>query len=206
VGQLQVEGFGWIAMASRLQRTAEALLHQVHVQPSKYNRTGKLLKIGTMLNVRDPALPRWRRRHPELVHSNDDYVCGHLLGYASGRANGFVYGEPADGDVDLTDPATREDRLRRFVAMFRNSVVPWFAEASEPESIVASRAGEYTNRPVSVVEWLASRGRPDLIISYADRYLSRNSWAREPFDEASRVRGPDCQLHWATQQPRLAGP
>jgi hypothetical protein len=43
------------------------------------------------------------------------------------------------------------------------------------------RAADYTNDPVSIVEWFASRHRPDLIHRYADRHLARNAWAAEPY-------------------------
>src|SRR5882724_2449995 len=83
---LAPDGFRWVPSSLRLQRAVDGLAHQVHVQPSKYNRTGTLVNVGTMLNVRDPALRRWRRAHPQRVMQDDDFVCGHLLGYASGRA------------------------------------------------------------------------------------------------------------------------
>jgi hypothetical protein len=176
-------GFRWVPSSLRLQRTVEGLALQVHVRPSKHNRTGTLVKVGTMLNVRDPASRDWRRAHPERVMRDDDFVCGHLLGYASGRANGYLYGDADDGDIDLTESAEREWRLEAFVAMFRNAVLPWFGEASEPELIVASRAGDYTNDPVALVEWLASRSRQNLIAAYAQRYLTRHGGAEQPYME-----------------------
>lgn len=52
-----------------------------------------------MLNVRDAALRRWRKTDPHLAISpGDDYVCGHFLGYATGRANGYFYGDFSDGE------------------------------------------------------------------------------------------------------------
>jgi hypothetical protein len=176
-------GFRWVPSSLRLQRTVDGLAHRVHVQPSKHNRTGMLVHVGTMLNVRDPALREWRRTHPQRVMRDDDFVCGHLLGYASGRANGYLYGDADDGDIDLTEAAERESHLEAFVAMFRNAVLPWFAEANEPELIVASRAGDYTNDPVALVEWLASRSRQDLIAAYVQRYLTRHGGAEQPYME-----------------------
>nr|BFE56419.1 hypothetical protein GCM10020063_009450 [Dactylosporangium thailandense] len=122
--------------------------------------------------------------HPYLVGgpADQDLVCAHLLGYASGRANGYVYGDASDGDIDLAEPVERAGRLQRFVAMVREGVLPWFAEASDPDTIVGSRAGVCTNNPVALLEWLASRGRPDLIHRYAERY---------------RARYPDIEQRWA---------
>jgi hypothetical protein len=84
----------------------------VHLQPNGHNRKGTFVKVGTMLNVREPALARWRRAHPDRVMSFSDFVCGHPLGYASGRANGYLYGQSQDGDINLTDPALRKPRLQ----------------------------------------------------------------------------------------------
>ncbi|GAA3284615.1 hypothetical protein Dvina_18815 [Dactylosporangium vinaceum] len=58
--------------------------------------------------------------------------------------------------------------------MVREAVLSWFTEASDPDSIVGSRAGDYTGNPVALLEWLASRGRIDLIHRYAERYQGRH--------------------------------
>jgi hypothetical protein len=44
------------ARQALLQRSAGTLVHQVHVQPSRHNRAGRLIKVSTTLNARDPAL------------------------------------------------------------------------------------------------------------------------------------------------------
>jgi hypothetical protein len=166
--------FVWMPGSKRLQRRVGTLVHQVHLQPYRWNREGQAIAVGTRLNVREPALRRWRNANLDRVRTPvDDFVCGHLLGYASGRANGDVYGEAADGDINLTDPAERGPRLQAFVAMFREAVLPWFDEASDPDLIVTSRAGDCTNDPVALTEWLASRNRLDLVSLYAHRRLSR---------------------------------
>ena len=198
---LEADGFQWMSRSLRLQRRLGTLRHQLHIQPSKYNRTGKLVKVSTILNVRDSRLSIWRRAHPDLVVNDGDFVCGHLLGYASGRANGYFYGSPEDGDIDLTDPLDREAQLQTFVAMLRNSVLPWYAEASEPELIVTSRAGDCTNDPVSIVEWLASRSRSDLITAYADRYRAHDPRADDAYFEgvaAARSAQPNPGPQWGT--------
>jgi hypothetical protein len=139
-----------------------------------------------MLNVREPALKLWRRANADRVRQPaSDHVCGHLLGYASGRTNGCLYGDAQDGDIDLTDPAQREHRLETFASMFRTAVLPWFDEASDPELIVKSRAGDCTNDPSALVEWLASRNRADLIDEYVRHHLSRNPAARPSFEEGA---------------------
>ncbi|MEV6347476.1 hypothetical protein [Actinoplanes sp. NPDC051851] len=170
---LKSSGFRWVPGQLRLERRPGKLIHQVHFQPNRHNKPGELVKVGTILNVRDEELRRWRRINADRILGQGDLFCAHLLGYASGRHRGHVYGEAADGDIDLTDPATRAERLESFAAVFRGAVVPWFDEASSPDLIVNSRAGDYTNRPSALVEWLASRHRPDLIEAYVYRYLSR---------------------------------
>jgi hypothetical protein len=62
-------------------------------------------------------------------------------------------------------------------------VLPWFEEASDPELIVTSRAGDCTNNPSALVEWLASRDRPDLMDGYVRRYLARNPGASSAYEE-----------------------
>ncbi|WP_238006514.1 hypothetical protein KZZ52_16375 [Dactylosporangium sp. AC04546] len=175
-GALATHGFHWLARTRTVQRQAGSLLHQIALHPSSYNRTDRLVSVSTYVGVRDPAFRRWRLAHPHLVAPprDHDFVCGHLLGYASGRANGYLYGDAQDGDIDLTEPAERAKRLKRFVAMLEEGVLPWFTEASDPDLIVNSRAGDYTNNPVALMEWLAYQDRIDLVHSYAERYQARH--------------------------------
>jgi hypothetical protein len=156
------------------------------LQPSSHNRAGKLISISTHVTVRDPALRQWRMAHPHLVVSpaDSDVVCGHLLGYAAGRADGYLYGDAHDGDVDLTEPNRRRTRLTRFVEVVQHAVLPWFDEAGEPDLIVTSRAGDYS-LPFTVMEWLASRNRLGLVVSYAERYLARHPGSEPRFAHGS---------------------
>jgi hypothetical protein len=179
-------GFVWMPRPKRLQRQVGTLVHQLHLQPKHWNRQGQTIEVSTVLNVREPALSAWRKANAHRVRQPaDDFVCGHLLGYASGRANGFLYGDAEDGDIDLTDAAQRKRRLEAFTGMVREAVLPWFDEASEPELIVTSRAGDYTNDPVALVEWLASRDRFDLVDQYVRRHLSREPATLSAFEEGA---------------------
>jgi hypothetical protein len=186
-GELGPDGFAWSSSQLRLQRSWAGLHHQVHLQPSKYNRRGGPITVLAMLNVRDPALARWRRSHPNVAVGAGDFVCGHLLGYASGRANGYLYGDASDGVLDLGDPAGRVSQLVAWLGMVREGVLPWFTEASDPDLAVRSRAGECTNSPASLVEWLASRDRLDLVPDYLDWYVTKHPWASEPIEQARRA-------------------
>jgi hypothetical protein len=85
--QFREDGFEWLPSRMTLQRPVGTLRHQIHLQPSRYNRRGGSIKVQTLLNVRDAALRRWGRTNPDRVVRPGDYVCGHPLGYASGRAN-----------------------------------------------------------------------------------------------------------------------
>ncbi|MBU2669178.1 hypothetical protein KOI35_37265 [Actinoplanes bogorensis] len=186
---LEPSGFAWSLRPARLERRVGPLIHQVHFQSSRYNRAGQSILVSTMLNIREPALRRWRRAHPGRTRVEaGDSVCGHPLGYASGRSGGYLYGSYEDGQIDLTDPATREAKLDAFAAMMREAVLPWFDEASDPDRIVTSRAADYTD-PSLVIEWLASRDRPDLVDAYVDRYLSRHPDLRARY-EAGRSSRP----------------
>lgn len=64
------------------------------------------------------------------------------------------------------------------MSTIRHAVLPWFAEASDPDLIIESRAADKTNSPACIVEWLASRGRTDLVPAFLDRYVERHpEWA-----------------------------
>jgi len=185
--ELVGEGFAWSASRLLLERRVTGLRQQIRLQPSKFNRAGGSITVSAMLNVRDPLLARWRRAHSDSVVGSGDWVCGHLLGYASGRANGYVYGDATDGVLDLSAPDGRGDQLVGWVAMVREAVLPWFAEASDPDLAIRSRAGECTNSPASLVEWLASRGHLDLVAEYLDWYLSRHPDVREAMAQGRKL-------------------
>jgi len=195
---LAEHGFRWLRKTRDVQRDVDGIVHRIALQPSSYNRTGQLIRISTYVGVGDPALRRWRLAHPHLVGgpADHDLVCAHLLGYASGRANGYVYGDALDGDIDLTDPAQRARHLDRFVAMVREGVLPWFAEASDPDSIVSSRAGDFTNNSVAILEWLAYQGRIDLVHNYVRRYRARHPGTEQPWADgvAAALAGRPCPL------------
>ncbi|MHA4950688.1 hypothetical protein ACX27O_25500 [Micromonospora sp. SD19] len=177
-----------------MQRQVGGVVQQVALQAGSYNRAGGLISISTHVVVRDPGVRPWRLAHPHLVAepADHDFVCGHLLGYASGRANGYLYGDAQDGDIDLTAPTQRVERLERLVAMVREAVLPWFAEASDPDSIVSSRAGDYTNNPPAVLEWLAYHGRPDLVHRYAERYRAGHPGTEQRWADGSAAAHAGC--------------
>jgi hypothetical protein len=203
--RLRPDGFVWLPSQLTLQRSLGTLRHQIHMQPSKYNRRGGPVTVQTMLNVRDTALRRWGRLHQDLVLVEGDYVCGHPLGYGAGRANGYLYGEYEDGEIDLSVPAERERRLAAFVRMVREAVLPWFVEASDPDLILSSRAADKTSEPERIVGWLASRGRVDLVPAFAERYLRRHpGWAdgyAHGATLAARGRRPGPADHPAARPP-----
>ncbi|QLQ40122.1 hypothetical protein [Micromonospora robiginosa] len=97
---LAADGFGWLKAVRSVQRQAGALVQQIVLQPSSHNRADRLITISTHVSVRDPGLRQWRLANAGLVvpPSDGDVVCGHPLGYASGRANGYRYGDAQDGD------------------------------------------------------------------------------------------------------------
>ncbi|MEH1130289.1 hypothetical protein, partial [Micromonospora sp. CPCC 206061] len=85
--------------------------------------------------------------------------------------------------ADIRSPAT-STAVRICRTEGHEGVLPWFAEASDPDTIVTSRAADYTNDPVAIVEWLASRNRLDLVDGYG-----RRSSARHPGTGDRRDRG-----------------
>lgn len=176
---LAADGFRWLHRDRLIQRQQHALRHHIALAPSVHNRAGQSILVRTYVGVADPALRQWRLDHPHLVAAatDRDFVCGHLLGYAAGRVNGYLYGDATDGDLDLTEPASRERALTALVAIVGEGVLPWFAEASDPDTIVTSRAADCTSDPVAIAEWLASRHRLDLVDDYGRRYRARHAAA-----------------------------
>jgi hypothetical protein len=119
---------GWLAVGARRRRfpvaaagPADAAAGAWIAEPSVYNRAAQSILVRTYVGVADPALRQWRIDHPGLVAAatDRDVVCGHLLGYAAGRANGYLYGDAADGDLELTEPAGRERALTALAAIVR---------------------------------------------------------------------------------------
>ncbi|MET7397519.1 hypothetical protein ABZS66_28935 [Dactylosporangium sp. NPDC005572] len=171
--KLDDTGFAWLERTTTLARKWNGLLQEVPLQPSSLNRATGTITAQTLLNLREPALAMWRRTNRDRCVTSGDMICAHFLGYVSGRANGYVYGDFDDGELDLTDPAARIRHLDEFVAMFRIAVLPWFAEASDPDVAVSAPVADRTNVPAALAEWFASRGRPDLVRAYVDRYRAR---------------------------------
>jgi hypothetical protein len=95
------DGFRWLRRGRLMQRQEHGLRHHIALAPSLYNRAGQAILVRTYVGVADPALRQWRIDHSGLVAAaaDRDVVCGHLLGYAAGRAKGYLYGDPADGSV-----------------------------------------------------------------------------------------------------------
>jgi hypothetical protein len=184
---LAADGFRWLRPDRLIQRQVHGLRHHLALAPSTYNRAGQSIVVRSYVGVGDPALRQWRMDHPHLVAAatDRDLIYGHLLGYAAGRANGYPYGDAADGDLDLTEPANRKRTPTAFVAIVREGVLPWFAEASDPDTIVTSRAADYTSEPVAIVEWLASRNRLDLVDGYGRRFRTRQPGTGDRWDRGA---------------------
>ncbi|MDG6104105.1 hypothetical protein Daura_12295 [Dactylosporangium aurantiacum] len=184
-------GFVWSTRRRNLTRAEGNLTHEIPFQPSSLNRTDGTVTVSTFLILRDAGLTGWRRAHPGhcLLPEPDDWAIGHPLGYAAGRANGYVYGDFTDGELDLTAPAGRAETLAGFAAVVRDAAMPWFAEAGDPDLAVVSAPGDRTNSPSALVEWLASRGRPDLVEVYLDRFLRRNPACGERIRLGRKIAG-----------------
>lgn len=88
--ELRTEGFVWLRSLGTLQPKDQGRLEQVHLQNSKWNRSGGPIEFNSILNVRDRALKLWRQEHAhQAVRPDDDWVCGHPFGVAG-------EGEPVD--------------------------------------------------------------------------------------------------------------
>ncbi|GAA2357627.1 hypothetical protein Cme02nite_51420 [Catellatospora methionotrophica] len=176
--QLAAEGFAWLPSKRLLRREVDGLIQEITLQPDRYNRRGSWISAQGAIGVREPALGRWRTANASRVSSGGDYICGTALGYASGRANGFRYGDYTDGELNLTDPSQRLPKLHTWLAKVRTGVIPYLDEASHPEAIVFSRAVEICGNPAGIVEWLIFRQRPQLIPPLVEYFMDNNpGWA-----------------------------
>jgi len=211
--QLRSEGFAWLHPTSTLCRASGAWTEQISLQSSTRNRTGKQISVGLHVVVRDGELRSWRQAHPDLVLCDSDWLVGQPLGYVSGRANGYFYGSYEDGVVDLLDPAARLRTLSALVALVRSSVLPWFGETADPAQMLRAPAVTLQAGSSSIVEWLASRDRRDLIEPLVDRILSAQPGMRDDYQRgrelAHRGHRPSTTdrgeaLGWSTVRLSLA--
>lgn len=160
------------------------------------------------LMIADEALQAWRIAHPDDVVHGDDVLIAQPLGYVAGRAHGRVYGSWEDGVIDLAEPTRRAVRVAAATAMVRNSILPWFAETAEPDTLV-TKAPPVTiwMSAVRIIEWLASLERRDLIGYLVGRILAYNPKLRDGVERgrplASRAERPPggdlaAGVGWAT--------
>lgn len=129
------------------------------------------LNISLHLLACDSTLHAWRAGHTDAVLHHDDILIAQPLGYVCGRAHGYVYGSWEDGVLDLAEPEQRAARLTATISMLRNSILPWFAETADPETLVttapastiSTSASTISTSASSIIEWLASLNQRNLI-------------------------------------------
>jgi hypothetical protein len=159
------EGFVWLKSRGTLQRRDGPWIEQIHLQNRKWNRTGELIEFGSVVNARDRDLRKWRQANPDLAFHDDDWVCGHQFGY--------IVGSLEHGDVDLSHPEQRLQRLGDFLAKIRRAAVPWFASLRDP-----ARLGQQVDNlslsahPSSLIEFAMSRNEYDQARQIVRRWLA----------------------------------
>jgi hypothetical protein len=180
-------GFRWLASTTTLQRSLDERVEQIVVQGSTRNRAGKQLLVSLQVVVRDRALLRWRRAHPEVALGGTDWLVGHPLGYVAGRANGYVYGCYEDGVFDLLDPAGRPATVAAVSAVIRHSVLPWLEETARPDLMVAAPSITLELGGSSITEWLASQRRTDLINQVVNRVVTSRPGMRDRVERGGQL-------------------
>ncbi|MEV0133712.1 hypothetical protein AB0H83_35270 [Dactylosporangium sp. NPDC050688] len=197
--RLRDDGFVWARSLAKLERRVGVRREQIHLQRSKWNRTGQLVEFGVVLNVRDGALRKWRRANPDLTscaEENDDWVCGHPLG-ALTATRGWA-------QVDLTVPASRGDQLDAFVGLLRAVALPWFDASRDPERIAVEVPDVTVSLyVVDLAEWLVCKGNQEQAVRLVERWLAKDP-GRQPDFETGRALGhegerPDIFMsQWVT--------
>ncbi|MFG2059353.1 hypothetical protein ACGFI9_35615 [Micromonospora sp. NPDC048930] len=180
-------GFRWLASTATLQRSLGERVEQIVLQGSTRNRAGKQLLVSLQVVVRDRALLRWQRAHPEVALSGTDWLVGHPLGYVAGRVNGCVYGCYDDGVFDLLDPAGRPATVAAVSAVIRHSVLPWLEETARPDLMMAAPSITLELGGSSILEWLASQGRTDLINQVVNRVVSSRPGMRDRVERGGQL-------------------
>lgn len=165
--RLHDDGFEWLPKKSMLRRTVGTLCQEIRFEPSSRNRRTGPITVLTTVAMADSSLGPWRRAHPDLVTRQDDFVCGHYLGYAAGDNH-------SRGRIDLSHPSARERHLEDWLSLVRAHALPWFSEAADPDRVTGSRAADMTPSPAWIVEWLASLGRTDVVPGFVETFLRRH--------------------------------
>ncbi|MGR6321311.1 hypothetical protein Q2K19_19205 [Micromonospora soli] len=170
-----------------MERSVAGRVEQVFLQGSTRNRAGKQLLISLQLVVRDHGLLRWRQAHPAVVLRDTDWLVGHPLGYVAGRANGYVYGSYEDGVIDLLEPDNRPHKLSAVSETVQNSVLPWLEETAQPDFMVAAPSITLGVGGSSIIEWLASCGRSDLIGDVVRRVIDSQPGVRDGIERGRQM-------------------
>jgi hypothetical protein len=170
------EGFVWLRSRGTLQRRAGARTEQIHLQSSKWNRTGELVQFGSIVNVRDRDLRKWRRDHPDLTLNNgDDWVCGHPFG--------TIVGSYFQGEVDLSRADERLARLAGFLEKTRRVALPWFAGTADPARLGEEVCNETLDaHVVPLVEFAVLRGERAQAARLVQRWLGIRATHPAHFD------------------------
>jgi hypothetical protein len=181
--RLADDGFTWARSLAKLERRIGVRREQIYLQNSTWNRTGKLITFGAILNVRDRGLRKWRRAHPHLTCAapeNDDWLCGHPLGTLTGTW--------ARAQVDLTTAATRRDHLDAFLYLLREAALPWFDASRTPARIAADLPDVTVDLyVVDLVEWMMCTGNQDHAADLVRRWLARDPTRQPDFDTGTAL-------------------
>jgi hypothetical protein len=185
--QLAESGFVWARGKSSLQRRIGRRTEEIHLQGATETRTGKMIEVRMQVVVWDRDLRDWRRANPGIALRQNEWLVGHPLGYVAHRRNGYVYGDYSDGVVSFLDPDVRAATIVAVGAVIRDAVLPWFVDTAAPESMALAPEVTLGLAGSSVLEWLASRDRVDLIPPTAQRLLELRPGMRAGYDQGIRL-------------------
>ncbi len=175
--ELSGERFVWIKSRQTLERRVGKRKEQIHLQNSKWNRAGEMIRFDSVLNVRDGMLSAWRRANPDLTiyrGTNDDWVCGTPLGN--------LLTTFSDGGADLTFGERRAERLGEFLGRVRQVGLPWFGSTADPVEVDGIPRSALDGWTSDLAELMISRGDRGQAHDLVLRWLALGEWRQAEFD------------------------
>jgi hypothetical protein len=194
---LKSEGFRWLKSKTRLVRRADSRLEEIRLEPSRWNRTGKLVEFGvTSLRVYDDRLMRWRRSHPELTVKRPPGVAGIVCATS-------IHLVSLECQAIVTYPEGRAVEIDRICRHIQEVVLPWFQASSDPATVATAVPDlllHSTGFAQDLLEFLVSSDRQDQAVLLMRRVQAIGDSYSAGFAEGRDLAAAGGRPKWHTPQ------